>query len=303
LLGITPMPTDGLPAPDPAIQAEIDYLRRGSYDLLPRPKAITLGVLRYYLSVLECPEPDPAKSPDAFREYRRILLLVNAIPDIRELARWCNCVLGDHLTVAATLAIRNRLSQNMRRSFSDIDGLRIADVVTLLGKLPRPDPLPGEPARTELDGEPWDRWVFDGPPIDPSPSVGSDRPSERTEAAEQQARQPEGEPAADPAAPKPKRPGKVRRSKKSPCPTTLKELAAAIRRDHPRQRRVPRFLDLIADNDEVSYEEVAEIVHEAIVEDETIEKTIANARKAIIGARLPLALVVSDRRVSKKPIP
>jgi hypothetical protein len=118
---------------------------------------------------------------------------------------------------------------------------------------------------------------------------------------------PEGDrtrpPATGSVAPKPERPRKAGRTKKPPRPTTLKELAAAIRRDHPRQKRVPRFLDLIADNDDVSFEEIEEKAHQAVVVDEAIEKTIAKARKAIIGARLPIALVVSDRRVSKRTIP
>jgi hypothetical protein len=112
-----------------------------------------------------------------------------------------------------------------------------------------------------------------------------------------------GAAVSDSAAPKPKRTRKARRVKKPPRPSTLKELAAAIRRDSPRQKRVPRFLDLIADNDDVSFHDIEDKVHEAVVEDCTIEKTIVKARKAIIDARLPFTLVVSDRRVSKKPIP
>jgi hypothetical protein len=202
-----------LPAPDPAIRAEIEHLRRGSLDPLPRPEVVTLGVLRYYLSVLECPEPDLAKSPDACREYRRILFLVNDIPDIRELSRWCNCMLGEDLTVAASLAVRKRLSQGTRRSFSDVDRLRIVDVVALLGKLPRPEPLasePAPPARPEWDGEPYDPFVWESPagppdtaheaaadsPADPAP-VGTDgRPARTADPATGPADRPNGEPAA-----------------------------------------------------------------------------------------------------------
>jgi hypothetical protein len=101
----------------------------------------------------------------------------------------------------------------------------------------------------------------------------------------------------------PKRIRKVRRAKVPPRPKTLKELAAAIRRDHPRQRNVPRFLSLIADNDEVTFADIEDKVHQAKVEDEAIEKTITNARKAIVSAKLPIALVVSDRQVNKKAIP
>jgi hypothetical protein len=108
---------------------------------------------------------------------------------------------------------------------------------------------------------------------------------------------------AKPTRPAEMRTRKARRTKKPPRPTTLKELAAAIRRDNPRQKRVPKFLDLIADNDDVSFEQIATVAHEAVVEDEAIEKTITKARKAIVGARLPIALAVSDRRVSKKSVP
>jgi hypothetical protein len=130
-------------------------------------------------------------------------------------------------------------------------------------------------------------------PATPSPS-GTAAPADPTEGDRAEP------PAAGPVAPKPKRPRKAGRPKKPPRPTTLKELAAAIRRDHPRRKRVPRFLDLIADNDDVSFEEIKEKVHQAVVEEVTVEKTITDARKAIVDARLPIALVVSDRRVSQK---
>jgi hypothetical protein len=136
---------------------------------------------------------------------------------------------------------------------------------------------------------------------------GPGLPDARTEAAVNQDAPPAGkdeEPAAaSPATRQSDRSRTVRRTRKPPRPRTLKELAAAIRRDHPRRRNVHRFLDLIADNDEVSFEEIADKVHQANVEDDAIEKTIGKARKAIVGAILPVSLVVSDRRVSKRPIP
>lgn len=166
------MSDDGLPAPDPYLQYKIKNLPRYSpYEPLPRPDAVTLEVLRWYLTVLERPEPDPNVSARAFHEYRQVLYLVSDLPDIRELQRWCHSKLGEQLTAAATIAIRKRLSSETLRTWDDIDGLRIADVVTLLGRLPRPTPLP---------------------------SVGSDGPTGRTEAPN--ARPPADEPSGTEAA-------------------------------------------------------------------------------------------------------
>jgi hypothetical protein len=156
------MPADRLSPPDPAIQAEIDHLPTDTpYEPIPRPDVVNLCVLRYYLSVLECPRPSLADSPNACLEYDRILFLVSGIPDIHELDRWCNCELGEHLTAAATLDIRKRLSQSTRRCFSDVDPLRITDALALLGRLPPPVPLSAEPALQERDAGSYDPWVWD----------------------------------------------------------------------------------------------------------------------------------------------
>jgi hypothetical protein len=86
-------------------------------------------------------------------------------------------------------------------------------------------------------------------------------------------------------------------------PTTLTELANAIRRDNPRRRKVPRFLELIEHKREVDFETIADEAHGANVEDNTIEKTVIEARKAIVKAGLRISLHISDRRVLKKPLP
>jgi hypothetical protein len=89
------------------------------------------------------------------------------------------------------------------------------------------------------------------------------------------------------------------RKPKPPRPTTLQELAAAIRRDHPRQRNVPKFLELIADRDEVGFDEIADVAHGARVEDNAVEKTVIKAKRLIAKARLPIILTTSERRVFK----
>jgi hypothetical protein len=85
--------------------------------------------------------------------------------------------------------------------------------------------------------------------------------------------------------------------------SALRELAAKIRREHPRQRKVPKFLELIAEQDEVGFDEIADKVHGAPVDDDAVEKTVLAARKAIVEAHLPLAIHVSGRRVLKKYLP
>jgi hypothetical protein len=86
-------------------------------------------------------------------------------------------------------------------------------------------------------------------------------------------------------------------------PASLKELADAIRKKHPRQRNVPKFLDLIADRDAVDFDEIAMSVHGAMVEDNAVQKTVIKAKKAIAEARLPVNLVTSERRVLKTQAP
>jgi hypothetical protein len=81
---------------------------------------------------------------------------------------------------------------------------------------------------------------------------------------------------------------------------TLIELANKIRRDHPRQRNVPKFLELIAHEDPVDFDMIRDKVHEAEVEDNTVDKTIIKARQAIVEARIPITISVSARRVYKK---
>jgi hypothetical protein len=94
---------------------------------------------------------------------------------------------------------------------------------------------------------------------------------------------------------------KTTRPEKPAPPKTLTELAKAIRKRCPRKRNVPKFLELIEDQDEVDYDTIKDEVHGAMVEDFAVERTIIEARKEIIAARLPYTIHVSDRRVLKKP--
>jgi hypothetical protein len=109
---------------------------------------------------------------------------------------------------------------------------------------------------------------------------------------------------AQPAAtkPKPTRKPKRTRNPRPVRPKTLRELAAEIRRDHPRQRNVPGFLELIEEKSEVDFDEIADKVHGARVDDDAIEKTVIGARKAIVKARLRFAIHISGRQVLKKSI-
>jgi hypothetical protein len=102
--------------------------------------------------------------------------------------------------------------------------------------------------------------------------------------------------AAPPASTRPKRTMKPRAARLK----NLRELAAEIRRDRSRQRNVPRFLELIEDQDEVTFEDIRDKVHGANVEDDAIRKTVVNARKFIVKANMPYELVVSSRTVLKK---
>jgi hypothetical protein len=82
----------------------------------------------------------------------------------------------------------------------------------------------------------------------------------------------------------------------------LIELANAIRRDHPRQRNVPKLLELLAVESVVDFETIRDKVHGAKVDDDAVEKTILRARRAIIEARLPIRITVSDRKVLRSEI-
>ena len=66
---------------------------------------------------------------------------------------------------------------------------------------------------------------------------------------------------------------------------------------------MPRFLELIADERKVIFEQIADVVHGAEVEDNAIEKTVIEARRAITKANLPYRISVSDRVVYVKPLP
>jgi len=84
---------------------------------------------------------------------------------------------------------------------------------------------------------------------------------------------------------------------------TFRGLAQAIRRDHPRQGKVPRLLDLMADMDEVDFETIARVANESNVDDEAVRDTIKSTRKVIVKANLPFKLVVSRRRLFKRSLP
>jgi hypothetical protein len=142
----------------------------------------------------------------------------------------------------------------------------------------------------------------------PSPAAttegedGAPRPAVTQPPAPSPAPTPRGdEQAAETASGIPKATKSKRTQKRRPArPKTLHELADAIRRDRPRQRNVPKFLDLIADENVVDFNDIRDKVHGAKVDDDAIKKTISNARAAIIEARLHITLIVSDRRVYKK---
>jgi hypothetical protein len=85
--------------------------------------------------------------------------------------------------------------------------------------------------------------------------------------------------------------------------TTLTALADQIRREHPRRRRVPKFLELIADRDVVDFGEIARVAHEAVVEVNAVEKTIIKAKKALALANIPVTLTTSGHRVFKHSTP
>jgi hypothetical protein len=87
-------------------------------------------------------------------------------------------------------------------------------------------------------------------------------------------------------------------------PTALTELAHVIRSNHPHQRNVPRFLELIALERVVSFDRIAEDVHEyPLACDSAIEKTVSGARKAIAEAVLPFNIRISDRKVYRVDLP
>jgi hypothetical protein len=84
------------------------------------------------------------------------------------------------------------------------------------------------------------------------------------------------------------------------APTTLRELAALVRREKPKQSAVARLLDLMHDNDEVTFETLQERVHLADVDDDAIKAKIKVARQWIKDQTLPFQLVISDRRLSRR---
>jgi hypothetical protein len=79
----------------------------------------------------------------------------------------------------------------------------------------------------------------------------------------------------------------------------VRELAGWLRHKYPQRCVVPKFLELIADRDEVDFDEIKSVAHEAMVEDSAVEKTVYRAKKAIAKARLPVTLSISRRRVIK----
>jgi hypothetical protein len=93
----------------------------------------------------------------------------------------------------------------------------------------------------------------------------------------------------------------VRKRKKlsQPRPTTLEELAPWLRRKYPQRCVVAKFVEMIADRDEVDFDEIKSFAHEAVVEDSAVEKTVYRAKKAIAEARLTVTLTISRRRVIK----
>jgi len=78
---------------------------------------------------------------------------------------------------------------------------------------------------------------------------------------------------------------------------TLADLANCIRRERPRQRNVPRLLELLSKRESLTFDEIADLVHEAQVDDSAIEKTIRQTQHVIVKAGLPYRLVTSNRTV------
>jgi hypothetical protein len=87
------------------------------------------------------------------------------------------------------------------------------------------------------------------------------------------------------------------RKPKPARPTPLAKLADVYRRDYPRQKTVWKFLKLLADADSknVTFDEIMNKCHEALVQDNAVEKTIIKARAVITKARLHITLTVSER--------
>jgi hypothetical protein len=83
----------------------------------------------------------------------------------------------------------------------------------------------------------------------------------------------------------------------------LRKLAQRVRRKHPRERNVPRLLELMADTNVADFRTIADVVHGACVDDNAILKAIKSARKEIVGARIPIRLVVSRRTLLKRRVP
>jgi hypothetical protein len=84
--------------------------------------------------------------------------------------------------------------------------------------------------------------------------------------------------------------------RKPALPTTLKELATDIRAKSSRSRNVPSLLELIHDRTQsvskvtMHFDEIGDKCHGALVEPDTIKKTLIGARKAIVSAGLPYRL-------------
>ncbi len=131
------MPPPNLRVDDPAIQAAIDELRANPRDILPKPEAVTLGLLRWLLGFVEGPCPIAADEPDRNAVYIRVWFLVDAVPGIKELTTWLNSEMGVYLTAPATIAVRGQLAKRLGRSFDEVDRLLIADAVKTLREPPQ----------------------------------------------------------------------------------------------------------------------------------------------------------------------
>lgn len=121
---------------DPVIQAAWEKHQAGPLDILPKPEAVTLGLLRWLLEQTKGPYPLAADEPDRHAVYCRIRFLVDAVPGIGELTRRLNSELGAYLTGPATIAVRDRLSRCTGRSFADVDRMLISEIAGLPWEAP-----------------------------------------------------------------------------------------------------------------------------------------------------------------------
>jgi hypothetical protein len=101
------------------------------------------------------------------------------------------------------------------------------------------------------------------------------------------------------------------RKPKPPRPTTLAELAAAVRAKSPRGRNVASFLELIDRSTPsflpvtIHFDDIRTICHaEGNVDDDTVErKTLIPARREILKARLPYRINKSGSNAVAQRIP